>query len=91
MFKFFLIDGQERASTVNFLIWVYRSSSKSGSQVPLGAIQYADTHAPFLETWEIILSEEKIRQYFQIYTTIMLTNWCKKFLMKNFTNVLIIL
>ena len=71
MFKFFLIDGQERASTVNFLIWVYRSSSKSGSQVPLGAIQYADTHAPFLETWEIMLREEKIRQYFQIYTTIM--------------------
>ena len=71
MFKFFLIDGQERASTVNFLIWVYRSPSKSGSQVHLGVIQYADTHVPFLETWEIILSEEKIRQYFQIYTIIM--------------------
>ena len=54
-----------RAQTINFLIWVYRSSSKSGSQVHLGAIQYADTHAPFLETWEIILSEEKISQIFK--------------------------
>ena len=65
------MDGQKKASTVNFLIQIYRSSSKSGSQVHLGAIQYADTHAPFLETWEIILSEEKISQYFQIYTIIM--------------------